>query len=328
MYRKVKRENLNRTSYIRRRFQSRPLLYSTDLFFLLEYQRNALLSQPHHLQPHQPLHPEAGPHLSPRQPCTASPAELETGSNWGLLRVGVQGQSNSEDLVEGGEEDNGSFAVDWNHSTQAECDDPVTEGDEGGENIKETKIKEKIQMEWPFSNDDDNYGFGICAEARHEGEVQHVGLRVSHEALGILQSFIQDVGLNPDEEAVHTLSAQLDLPKHIIRGFFNSQDLISGRRHEQGQCCSQIVTHRQESPHGCADRTTTTVERTERHREEEEEVKTETEEMNEEKRLIVRNGTMNMITFKGLDISTQTLPTMKEEDETYGMSNPIHNVQP
>lgn len=43
------------------------------------------------------------------------------------------------------------------------------------------------------------------------------------EALGILQSFIQDVGLYPDEEAIHTLSAQLDLPKHTIIKFFQNQ---------------------------------------------------------------------------------------------------------
>uniref|UniRef100_A0AAZ3RFR2 SATB homeobox 1a n=1 Tax=Oncorhynchus tshawytscha TaxID=74940 RepID=A0AAZ3RFR2_ONCTS len=49
------------------------------------------------------------------------------------------------------------------------------------------------------------------------------GFRVSREAQGILQSFIQDVGLNPDEEAVHTLSAQLGLPKHTILSFFHSQ---------------------------------------------------------------------------------------------------------
>ncbi|CDQ93640.1 unnamed protein product [Oncorhynchus mykiss] len=49
------------------------------------------------------------------------------------------------------------------------------------------------------------------------------GFRVSREAQGILQSFIQDVGLNPDEEAVHTLSAQLGLPKHTILNFFHSQ---------------------------------------------------------------------------------------------------------
>ncbi|KTG22523.1 hypothetical protein cypCar_00031169 [Cyprinus carpio] len=49
------------------------------------------------------------------------------------------------------------------------------------------------------------------------------GHRISMEALGILQSFIQDVGLYPDEEAIHTLSAQLDLPKHTIIKFFQNQ---------------------------------------------------------------------------------------------------------
>ncbi|XP_077364318.1 DNA-binding protein SATB1a isoform X2 [Festucalex cinctus] len=278
------------------------------------YQRNALLSQQHHLQPHQPLHPEAGPHLSPRQPCTASPAELETGSNWGLLRVSVQSLSNSntEDFVEGGG-DNGIFGMDWNYPMKvnnAEGHDQVTEG---GESKKEATIKETLQVEWPNLKDENGDDFGICAEAENEGEVQDVGLRVSHEALGILQSFIQDVGLNPDEEAVHTLSAQLDLPKHIIRSFINSQDLISGREHEQHQCCSQILKHRQ----------STTVKRTQQH-EEEEEVKTETDDMKEEK----TNDTMNMITLKGLDISTQTIPIMKKEDETYCMSNSNNNIKP
>ncbi|XP_031723166.1 SATB homeobox 1b isoform X3 [Anarrhichthys ocellatus] len=49
------------------------------------------------------------------------------------------------------------------------------------------------------------------------------GGKISLEALGILQSFIQDVGLYPDEEAIHTLSAQLDLPKLTIIKFFQSQ---------------------------------------------------------------------------------------------------------
>ncbi|KPP67781.1 DNA-binding protein SATB1-like [Scleropages formosus] len=48
-------------------------------------------------------------------------------------------------------------------------------------------------------------------------------LKISLEALGILQSFIQDVGLYPDDEAIHTLSAQLDLPKHTIIKFFQNQ---------------------------------------------------------------------------------------------------------
>ncbi|KAA8593100.1 hypothetical protein FQN60_018555, partial [Etheostoma spectabile] len=37
------------------------------------------------------------------------------------------------------------------------------------------------------------------------------------------KSFIQDVGLYPDQEAIHTLSAQLDLPKHTIIKFFQNQ---------------------------------------------------------------------------------------------------------
>ncbi|XP_031729176.1 DNA-binding protein SATB2 isoform X4 [Anarrhichthys ocellatus] len=47
--------------------------------------------------------------------------------------------------------------------------------------------------------------------------------KISLEALGILQSFIQDVGLYPDQEAIQTLSAQLDLPKHTIIKFFQNQ---------------------------------------------------------------------------------------------------------
>ncbi|XP_064205239.1 LOW QUALITY PROTEIN: DNA-binding protein SATB1a [Anguilla rostrata] len=57
---------------------------------------------------------------------------------------------------------------------------------------------------------------------------------ISLEALGILQSFVQDVGLHPNEEDVHTLSAQLDLPKPAILSFFLRQ------RHQgnQPQGCS------------------------------------------------------------------------------------------
>ncbi|KAL3969362.1 antigen [Sarotherodon galilaeus] len=52
---------------------------------------------------------------------------------------------------------------------------------------------------------------------------QDTQVSISLEALGILQSFIQDVGLYPDQEAIHTLSAQLDLPKHTIIKFFQNQ---------------------------------------------------------------------------------------------------------
>ncbi|XP_076868509.1 SATB homeobox 1b isoform X2 [Brachyhypopomus gauderio] len=62
------------------------------------------------------------------------------------------------------------------------------------------------------------------AEGEEEGrtKARQAG-RISLEALGILQSFIQDVGLYPDDEAVHTLSAQLDLPRPTILKFFQNQ---------------------------------------------------------------------------------------------------------
>ncbi|XP_030640398.1 SATB homeobox 1b [Chanos chanos] len=62
------------------------------------------------------------------------------------------------------------------------------------------------------------------AETEDEGRSKgRQGGRISLEALGILQSFIQDVGPYPDEEAIHTLSAQLDLPKQTIIKFFQNQ---------------------------------------------------------------------------------------------------------
>ncbi|XP_038653766.1 DNA-binding protein SATB1-like isoform X2 [Scyliorhinus canicula] len=57
-------------------------------------------------------------------------------------------------------------------------------------------------------------------ECRHKPRSR---TKISVEALGILQSFIQDVGLYPDEEAIQTLSAQLDLPKYTIIKFFQNQ---------------------------------------------------------------------------------------------------------
>ncbi|XP_078092119.1 DNA-binding protein SATB1-like isoform X3 [Mustelus asterias] len=57
-------------------------------------------------------------------------------------------------------------------------------------------------------------------ESRHKPRSR---TKISVEALGILQSFIQDVGLYPDEEAIQTLSAQLDLPKYTIIKFFQNQ---------------------------------------------------------------------------------------------------------
>uniref|UniRef100_A0A4W5K209 SATB homeobox 1a n=1 Tax=Hucho hucho TaxID=62062 RepID=A0A4W5K209_9TELE len=123
---------------------------NTLVSLLCILQHHSPLPQQHHqrlLTPRsqQPLQPQAGPRLPPRQPSTASPAETEGGGGQLKTREGDGGHNG-----------------------------------EGGE-----------------------------------------GFRVSREAQGILQSFIQDVGLNPDEEAVHTLSAQLGLPKHTILSFFH-----------------------------------------------------------------------------------------------------------
>ncbi|XP_055359161.1 DNA-binding protein SATB1 isoform X2 [Betta splendens] len=95
------------------------------------------------------------------------------------------------------------------------------------------------------------------AEAEDEGgrggsiKSRTGGGKISLEALGILQSFIQDVGLYPDEEAIHTLSAQLDLPKLTIIKFFQNQRFYinhpakapkdPGNNNNSNSCSSAIV---------------------------------------------------------------------------------------
>ncbi|KAJ7985434.1 hypothetical protein DPEC_G00352000 [Dallia pectoralis] len=71
----------------------------------------------------------------------------------------------------------------------------------------------------PAEIEDEGRGGGGGAVSK----VRAGGGKISLEALGILQSFIQDVGMYPDEEAIHTLSAQLDLPKLTIIKFFQNQ---------------------------------------------------------------------------------------------------------
>ncbi|CAJ1083864.1 DNA-binding protein SATB1a [Xyrichtys novacula] len=211
------------------------------------YQRNSPLPQQHHLQPHQPLQPEAGPHLSPRQPCAASPAESEAGGNWAHMRVRLQGRScsngereDSKEGIEGGRGERSILGGDKGcvgkaRDNEAESKEQVRDGDEREERIngdkKESEVKEKLQVKWSRLKDENQDGAGLCSdqEVQEGDEAPGEGFKVSQEALVILQSFIRDVGLDPDEEAVHTLSAQLGLPKHTIRQFFNSQD------HEQHQ---------------------------------------------------------------------------------------------
>ncbi|TDH04161.1 hypothetical protein EPR50_G00150450 [Perca flavescens] len=297
------------------------------------YQRNSPLPQQHHLQPHQPLQPEAGPHLSPRQPCAASPAESEAGGNWGHMRVCLQGRNSSngergdiKDWVEGGQGERSSLGGDWVgtgrvRDKHTERKEQVRDGHVGEEGINEIigdskEEKEKLTMKWLGMKDEDRGRAGVCSKADNQvqgvDEVQCEGLRVSHEALGILQSFIQDVGLNPDEEAVHTLSAQLGLPKHTIRGFFNSQD------HDRHQHDSRSPKPSRDSQHGCTDSNLSQIDITAEEQEEEDGGRTEMEqrEVDEEKQT-GQNEASEITVLKESDVGTQTITAMKEEQESY-----------
>ncbi|KAG7454126.1 DNA-binding protein SATB1-like [Solea senegalensis] len=244
------------------------------------YQHKSPLPQQHHLQPHQPLQPETGSHLSPRQPCIESPAESdEVGLNWGNLRVCLQSRSSgsgergdSQDWAEGGREEGGSLrGGDWGcpGGVKNECmesKEQVRDGIVGQESIsentgdsEESRVKETQSVKLPSEKNVSQDSARVCSEAENneaEGwdEVQGEGLGVSCEALGILQSFIQDVGLNPDDEAIHTLSAQLGLPKHIIRNYFNSQDQGQSKSYLCSECrpCSPSE-HSRDNQHGSTD---------------------------------------------------------------------------
>ncbi|XP_068189306.1 DNA-binding protein SATB1a [Antennarius striatus] len=295
------------------------------------YQQNSPLPHKHHHQPHQPLQPEAVPHLSPRQPCAASPAESEAGGIWGHMRIHLQGRGNgkeekgdSKDWIEGGRGEMNSLGGDWGCVVRLrdECTDgnePERDGSMGGDGIPETDgdskedgVKEKLLMKWQSMRDEDRGNAGICSGANNEihggDEVKGEAFRVSHEALGILQSFIQDVGLNPDEEAVHTLSAQLGLPRHTIRRFFNSQD------HDHLQYNSQNPKHSQEKEPAFTEGTVCQAQVIPEEQEEEGGGKTEAEMKEEGKQT---GEHLNEITvLKELDAGTQTIPPMKEEQES------------
>uniref|UniRef100_A0A8C9Z2L7 SATB homeobox 1a n=1 Tax=Sander lucioperca TaxID=283035 RepID=A0A8C9Z2L7_SANLU len=181
---------------------------------------------------------------------------------------------------------------------------------------KHKEEKEKLTMKWPGMKDEDQGRAGVCSKADNQvqgvDEVQCEGLRVSHEALGILQSFIQDVGLDPDEEAVHTLSAQLGLPKHTIRGFFNSQD------HDRHQHDSRSPKPSRDSQHGCTDPNISQTDITAEEQEEEDGGRTETAQKEvEEEKQTGRNEASEITVLKESNVGTQTITAMKEEQESY-----------
>ncbi|XP_029919712.1 DNA-binding protein SATB1a [Myripristis murdjan] len=323
--------------------------HCTDRLTLLSsdntlYQRRSPLPQQHQLQPptpqaHQPLQPEMGPHLSPRQPCTASPAEVE-GGGWGHVRVRLRGRGSntergeSKDWADGGRGDWGSLGRDWGSAGRArdvdienservkdeDVGDKVTDAVNG--DGREGWDKERHCAKWSGVKDEDRGRVGVFIEADNEIGGGDEGLRVSREALGILQSFIQDVGLNPDEEAVHTLSAQLGLPKHTILSFFHSQDHQS-RNEGQHQHHNHNHSHTQEDQYGCSDPDLAQAPRTTEQQEEvnvtagDSHQNAETQDEDEEESAARKNEESEITILKELDVGTQTIPIMKEEQENF-----------
>lgn len=294
-----------------------------------QYQRNSPLQpQQYHLQPHQPLQPEAVPHLSPRQPCAASPAECEAGGNWGHTRVCLQGRvsgshdnGDRKDWDERGRAERSGLGGDWgctgrlaDRSTDSkEARDGCTDEDELDEPAGASKEgKFRLTMKWSGVRDEDQRGSEVCLEANSEvqcGDEAHgEGLTVSHEALGILHSFIQDVGLDPDEEAVHTLSAQLGLPIHAIRTFFNSQD------HEQYQHTSDIPKQSPAPQQASAELNSSPKDTTVEGEGGECEGENKTKEMEDEKQPGSEVG--RIVILKESEVGTQTIAPVKEEQES------------
>ncbi|XP_036000900.1 DNA-binding protein SATB1a [Fundulus heteroclitus] len=276
------------------------------------HQRNSTMSQQHHLQPHHPLQPEPGLDLSPPQPCAASPAESEAGGAWRHFRVNLQSRpcwdderGDSGEWVDGEREVTNNLGVDWGITGRAAFIGIDSNGQEGDVNIdlggqddssqnsKSENVK-NIFVTRPTVKSESNGRVGVCpgtdSKVIAKEEIQGDRLTVSNDALGILQSFIQDVGLYPDEEAIHTLSAQLGLPKDTIRIFFNS--------HDNQQVCS--------NPDPCkADLTT-----------QEPEVTVKAEKTENGAEIIGRDRTGEVSFSSESDVATQTLPPMKEEQES------------
>lgn len=316
----LKRLNLNKKAEVHIKIPPLAVTDFTDLS--QQYQHNSPVIQQHHLQPHQPLQPELGIHLSPRQPCAASPAESERGGAWGHLRVHMEGRGicdgetgGSMEWVEGGKENSdwgvvGQVRGNGKESNEQKMDgnianedkDDITQGSKSG------NVQDKLYVKWSGVKSEDNGMLEVCSqEDRKAGggdEVLSERLNVSGDALGILHSFIQEVGLNPDEEAIHTLSAQLGLPKYIIRSFFNSQN--------QGQSddYSQSPMHRHDNHQGFADLSVAnmTTQELEMHQ--------KTEEHKEEEKQTDRSETSLSYVLKELDVATQTIPPVKEEQES------------
>lgn len=232
----------------------------------------------------------------------------------------------SKDWLVEGSGDNDGLGGEWGGigTVRDQCEESKKQGRDGNVCMGSTdeiaggnkngKIKEKMDMTWHSIKNEDTGGVGICSEpdnkARAENEVKVDGLNVSSDALGILQSFIQDVGHNPDEEAVHTLSAQLGLPKHIIRSFFNSQD------QGQNQDYSQSPIQRYNNEQGCTDLELSQADLTPLELEKEGAGAQADKEQKETEQTGSKDSSQITV-VKESDVSTQTFPPVKEERESY-----------
>lgn len=289
-----------------------------------------MISQQHHLQPHQPLQPEPGLDLSPPQPCAASPAESEAGSAWGHFRVNLQSRPSWDDEREDSKEwaegerknpDNSGIDLDitgivgciGKENDVQERDGTILQGgqDDISQNSKSENVKNNVFVTRSTVKSESNSRVGVYSGTENKiiikEEAQGERLTVSNDALGILQSFIQDVGLYPDDEAIHTLSAQLGLPKDTIRIFFSSQDL------EQSQDNRRSPVHCHDNQQACANPdllvanlTTPELQVT---------VKAEKKEIFVER--IGSDKTSEVSISRESDVATQTVPPMKEEQESY-----------
>ncbi|MEQ2219245.1 hypothetical protein XENOCAPTIV_014780, partial [Xenoophorus captivus] len=232
-------------------------------------------------------------------------------------------RGDSPEWVDGEKENANNLFVEWGITGRAgfigrESDVQKRDGniqlrgqDDISQNSQCENVKNNVFVNRSTVKSENNSRVGVCSETDNQTkakqDVQGDRLKLSNDALGILQSFIRDVGLYPDEEAIHTLSAQLGLPKDTIQGFFSSQDL------EQSQDNSQSPMHRHDNQQVCSnphlyepDLTTQEPEVT---------VKAEQKETRVEK--LVRDTTSEVPISMESDVATQTLPPMKEEQDSY-----------
>ncbi|XP_030203756.1 DNA-binding protein SATB1a [Gadus morhua] len=309
------------------------------------YQCQSPLPHQHHAhqltsQAHQPFHPEAGPHLSPRQSSTASPAESSEGG-WAHPGVWMQGRGRNGDRRDAKDWGEGESGKGWGGGT---CP-PVELGlelcgqtHEGGPVDKASHlVNGACKKGWSQGRLSSlpHWG-GLKGEggARPEGDDETVeargeGCRVSREALGILQSFVQDVGLHPDEEALHTLSAQLDLPKHAILSFFSSHDHRPEGPHNLRTHCHNHQRHQPEHEQPPEDlhlglgtgseraQAARTVEGPEEHGREGDLYQVVKKEDGKLGRIIETEGKYGMTASDEINIGTQTTGIVKEEQQNY-----------